>query len=224
MKSILLSCCIHSMILGLSIPMMYGQSFLDIRHFGIGAEYGYGKIQYYNDYTPAYVIGSDDHAHQYSPSYQIEVNGSWWLSPMFDFSLSMSHLTVTEKYENNLTPDWEGIGEDHLIQGFLHLTPGIKIKLPEDRFTIDLGIRLGTANLFGNTTIQGSSNSLGSLHADFGIESGFTILCSRKIAFEACWIEGLSKYDYTVSMPITSINYFKYRSFLFGINYLMYAK
>jgi len=211
------------MTLGLSIPISYGQSFLDRRHYSVSVEYGYGKIQYYDNHTPVYTIGSDENAPKYSPSWQIKLDGTWLLSHRFDFVFALSHLTITEKYSSNLSPDWEGFGEDHLIQGFLHITPAINIKLPDDRFKINLGFRMGMANLIGNTNIRGSSKSLGPLHADLCIETGFIVRCSNKLAIETNWIEGLSKYDYTVSMPVVFVNYFKYRSFLVGVKYLMNA-
>lgn len=210
--------------MGLSMHLMYGQSFLERRNYSISGGYGFGKIQYYVDYSPVYTIGSDRNAPKYSPSWQIKFEGTWWLTHIFDFSLGLSHTTITEKYENNLSPGWAGIGEDHLVQGFLHMIPCINIKLPDDRFKINLGLRFGTGSLIGNTFIRGTSNTLGSIGGDLCLESGFSILFGKKIAFETTWVEGLSRYDYVISMPVNSINFFKYRTFLFGLKYLFYAK
>lgn len=209
---------------GFWIAPVHGQSFLERTHYGISITYGYGKIQYYSDYIPVYVTGSNEDDPKYSPSWQIKMDGTWWMSNRLDLSFGICHVTITERYDDNLKPSWAGIGEEHLVQGFLHLSPSLNIKLPDDRFKINLGVRLGIPSFFGNTNIQGSSNALGKIHADICLENGFSLNLSKKFSIEVAWIEGISKYDYSVGMPVASIDYFKYRTFLFGIKYKLYAK
>ncbi len=209
---------------GLPMFKIHGQSFMERRHFGVSLAYGYGKIQYYSDYIPVYVIGSNADDPKYSPSWQIKLDGTWWMCKQLDISFAICHITITEKYDDNLKPSWAGIGEEHLVQSFLHLSPSVNIKLPDDRFKINLGVRLGIPSFFGNTSIHGSSNSLGGIHADVCIETGFSLALSKTIITEISWLEGISKYDYSVGMPVASIDYFKYRTFLFGIKYKLYAK
>ena len=207
----------------LSFGNIYSQEFFNNKNLSLAASFGLGKIQYYVDYTPVYIGAGDQEAIEYSPSWDIRMDKCFYLNSLLDFSIGLSLLTITEKTHNTAKPSWFGFNEKNLMQGFMHIIPEIKIKLPSDKFTFNLGLRMGTASFFGHTTARSSSNALGEINADFSLESGMAVTVSKRWSLECLWIQGLTKYDYAVTMPVQSVVFYKYHSFLAGVRYILKA-
>jgi len=202
---------------GLAFTESKSQSFFDAKNLSVNVNYGLGKIGYFVQYTPVYIIASNDDAVEYSPSWSFKLDQSFWLNDRFDFSLGVSHITITEKSDHTARPlDWLGFGEENITQGFLHLIPSFRIKLPDDRFTINLGIRIGAASNINSNGTRASSNSL--LHMDFASDLGTAVMISKRFSVEAGWVFGLTKYDFDDDLYTT---FFKYHSFQFGIRYIL---
>jgi hypothetical protein len=212
---------ISAIFVGLAFNSIKSQSFFDSKDLSFTASYGYGKIQFFLEHTPTYIGAADQNAVEYSPSWNFELEKSYWINDRFNFSLGLSHITITEKTNQTAKPDWFDISEKNLSQGFIHLTPSLNIRLPDERFSVNLGIRIGTASFFGSNDARESSHSLGTLHADIDSEFGVSVLLSKRFYIDAEWINGLTKYDYMVAVPVSSVTYFKYHSFQFGIRFII---
>ncbi len=203
--------------LSLTFNTVKSQTFFSSKDLSVSINYGYGKIGYYFMYTPAYIGAADDEAVEYSPSYSFKLEKSFWLNDRFDFSLGVSHITITEKSDHTARPlDWLGFGEENITQGFLHLIPSFRIKLPDDRFSINLGIRIGAGSNINSNGTRASSNSL--LHMDFASDIGTSVMISKRFSVEAGWVFGLTKYDFDDDLYTT---FFKYHSFQFGLRYIL---
>ena len=210
---------------GLAFNSIKSQSFFDSKNFSLTGSFGPGKILFYFDHTPTYISAADQEASEYSPSWSLKLDQSFWLNKRFDFSIGISYLTITEKTQQTAKPDWFKFNAKKLSQGFMHIVPSFQIKLPDERFVIKSGFRLGTASFIGSTSARNSSHSLGGLHADIDLETGASIRIYKRFHLEIGWIQGLTKYDYIITSPIVSEIYFKYHSFQFGIKYILrYAK
>lgn len=207
--------------LSLAFNTVKSQTFFSAKDLSFNINYGYGKIGYYFMYTPAYISAANNEAVEYSPSYSFKLEKSFWLNDRFDFSIGIGHLTVTEKTIQTAKPPWFDLSDKVLSQSFIHIIPSFRIKLPDDRFTINLGIRMGCAALIGGSEARDSSNSLGEFGADFDSECGASILISNKLFLEMAWIQGLTKYNYSVGTPEPYISFFKYHSFQFGLRYIL---
>jgi hypothetical protein len=205
----------------LAFADVYSQEFFSGKNLSLAASFGLGKIQFYHEYTPVYIGAGDEEAIEYSPSWDIRADKRFYINNLLDFSVGLSLLTITEKTHNTAKPYWFGFNEKNLMQGFMHIIPGIRVKLPSDKFTFNLGLRMGTASFFGHTTARPTSNALGEVYADFTLESGFALAVSKRWSVECLWMQGLTKYDYSVGMPVQSITFFKYHSFLAGVRYIL---
>lgn len=204
----------------LTFNSIKSQTFFSSKDLSFNINYGYGKIGYYFTHTPTYISVANNEAVEYSPSYSFKLEKSFWLNNRFDFSLGIGHLTITEKTQQTAKPPWF-FGENGLSQSFIHIIPSFRIKFPDERFTINVGIRMGCASLIGGSEARDSSNSLGEFGADFDSECGASIRISNKLFLEMAWIYGLTKYDYQVSTPEPYISFFKYHSFQFGLRYIL---
>jgi hypothetical protein len=203
---------------GLTFNTLKSQTFFESNDISLNINYGYGKIVYYFNYTPTYIGAANNEAAEYSPSWSFKVEKSFWLNDRFDFSLGLGHITITEKTRQTAKPDWFDNDDKSLTQGFFHIIPCIRVKLPDKRFSINLGLRMGTASFIGSSDARFSSNSFGELHADIDTEFGASILINKKLFLEAAWIHGLTKYDYFGAAPAT---FYKYHSFQFGLRYIL---
>jgi hypothetical protein len=201
--------------MGLTFNSIKSQSFFSGKNLSVTANYGTGKIVYFDDYTPRYIDGADQEAVDYSPSWSFSLQETFWLNDRFDFYFGLSHITITEKTHFTAKPSWFPYSEENLSQGFIHLTPGFKMKLPDDKFTINLGARMGFPNLIGNTKAE--------FQFDFCLESGASIRFANKLFFKPELIYGITKYDYGTSAPVFGVSYFKYHAFQLGIEYVLHA-
>lgn len=205
----------------LTINPLGSQTFFSSKDLSFNINYGFGKIGYYHIYTITYIGASDNKAVGYSPSYSFKLEKGFWLNNRFDFYLGIGHLTITEKSKQTAKPSWISFGSKELSQSFIHIMPTIKVKLHDERFTINLGLRMGTASFFGGSPARSTSNSLGRLYADFDSECGASIRIMNKLFMEIAWIHGLTKYNYTISTPVPNVSFFKYHSFQFGLRYII---
>ena len=205
---------------GLTFNSLKGQSFFSSKNLSISTTYGCGKIQYFFEHSPSIVFSADAKAIEYSPTWSFKIGKTFWLNDRFDFSIALSHITLSEKTKNTALPYWFGASDKIFTQGFFHFIPSIIVKLPDDRFNIKVGIRIGTANFIGNYLTRQSSNSF--LSSDNALESGSSIRIARRWFLEGDLVYGLTRYDYTVGMPIEAISYFKYHSFQLGIKYVLH--
>lgn len=201
------------LIIGLAQNIVLSQSFFSGKELSVFATYGLSRVQWYNDHIPRYPIGSDQDADGYSPSWSLGLEKNYYLNNFFDFSIGLSYLRVSETH-NVPKPGW--LQFDGNSQGFIHLKPTFHIKFPDDRFIINLGFRIG---FIDQASDRYSSNSFGDM--DMDLETGFTIPVLKKWSLRAEWIHGLTRYDYIISMPVESPNYYKYHSFQFGLNYII---
>ncbi len=192
------------------------------QHYSIQIGIGPGKIQYYDNYHPVFFGGPLDEDLKYSPSWSILVKSTWNLSQQLCFSLALSHLTITSTHETVL-PDWKGPYENKLTQGFIHILPAVSIMTPSKKFQYSIGMRIGTANPFGEAKARSSSHTLGSLHLDTGISNEFMYKLNNDFNFGIDWIEGLTYYEYYKDLVIgtneTYVSFFKYRAFQLKIEY-----
>lgn len=205
----------------LTFNSIKSQTFFSSKDISFNINYGYGKIGYYFMYTPTYIGAAGNDAVEYSPSYSFKLEKTFWLNDRFDFSLGLGHITITEKTTQTAKPGWFDFDDKVLSQSFVHFIPSFRIKLPDERFTINIGIRMGSASFIGGSDARDSSNSLGELHADFDSECGASIRISKKLFLEMAWIQGLTKYDYSVGTPEPYVSFFKYHSFQFGLRYIL---
>ncbi|MEP6794066.1 MAG: hypothetical protein ABJB16_07050 [Saprospiraceae bacterium] len=208
------------LIVGLTFNSVKSQSFFSSKNVSVSSSYGCGKIQYFADHSPSIVFSADPKVIEYSPSWSFKIGKTFWLNNRFDFSIALSHITLTEKSKNVALPYWFDFSEKHYRQGFFHIIPSIILKLPGDRFNIKVGLRLGTANFIGNYLTRQSSNSF--LSGDIALESGSSIRISKRWFLEGDLVYGFTRYDYTIGMPVEGISYFKYHSFQLGIRYILH--
>ena len=206
---ILLSLCIQT--------KAESQQYFSYR-IGLGA----GKIQYYDSFHPVFLSGPGNEDLRYSPAWTLSVKSNWIISKNFDFSIALSHLTLTSNNESVL-PNWRGFWENNLIQGFFHFAPAISLKLSDKQIRLNSGIRFGTASPFGSARARESSNSLRSLHADIGLTNEFQFRINKKFLLGIEWIEGLSYYDYSSGLVDGTndkyYSFFKYRTFQLTCEY-----
>jgi hypothetical protein len=197
------------------------------QYFSFGAGFGVGKIQYYENFHPVFLSGAEDEDLKYSPAWTFSAKSTWIISKNIDFSLALSHLTITSN-TGAVLPDWFGFNEEKLTQGFIHIVPAISIKTPDERFRLNSGIKFGTASPFGAAKARSSSHSLGSLHADIGLTNEFQYRINKYFRLGIEWIEGLTYYNYFEGeIPGTDEKYysfFKYRSFQLTVEYEINSK
>ncbi len=202
------------LLIGLTFNSLKSQSFFDSKSFVVNGMFGPGKISYYFKETPSYIVAADQDAVAYSPSWSLSIEKFYWLNSRFNFSLALSYLSVSKNTSRNHVPSWFDFNEK-LSQGFIHLIPNISMNLPDDNFRIIVGAGIGSI-----ISERESSNAVEDL--DFTIESGFSIKVIKQLFLEIKWIQGLTKYDYRVGMPVHIPTYFKYHSFQFGIQYVIH--
>jgi|GEM_PF-4395826 len=207
---------IFVLLLGLTFNLVKSQSFFNTKNLSFTANYGTGKIIYFFDYTPTFINSADQEAVEYSPSWSFSVQEDFWLNDRFDFYFGLSHITLKEKTHNTARPSWFPYSEENLTQGFIHLTPGFKVKLPDDKFTFNLGVRIGSPNLIGNTHAE--------FQFDMCLESGASIRFANRLFFRPALVYGLTKYDYATSAPVFGVRYFKYHAFQLGVEYILHEK
>jgi Outer membrane protein beta-barrel domain len=192
------------------------------KQISISANYGIGKIQFYNNFTPVYIQLAGQDAVEYSSSWSIDLDKLYNINKYFDLSLGLSYLVLTEKSNNTTTPPWFKFDAKHLSQDFLHLVPKLLLKFSEEKYVINFGVRLGTINFVGDLESRESSHSLGSVHADFAFEGGASYKLYNPLSLNIKWINGLTKYNYQVAFPDESVTYFKYHSFQVGLKYVIH--
>ncbi len=211
---------LFSFFIALAFNSLKSQSFFSSKNLSVSSTYGWGKIQYFFEHSPSTIAAADEKAIKYSPSWSFKIEKTFWLNKQFDFSIAFSHITMTEKSKNTALPYWFDYSDKHYTQGFFHFIPSICVKLPDDRFNLKVGLRLGTANFIGNYAARQSSNSF--LSGDIALDSGSSIRIAKRWFVEGNFIYGFTRYDYVIGMPVAAVSYYKYHTFQLGIRYILH--
>jgi hypothetical protein len=198
------------------------QLFLESKGSSISASFGLGKAQYFSNHTLVYLLAADDEAIKYSDSWSFSYDRIFFLTPHLDFSIGLSHLTIRERTRNTALPSWFIFSDKKLSQGFFHVVSGINIRLADDRFSPYLGLRSGIANFISKRHASEASNAFADL--DFAADVGISIKMIEHLKFNLKLIYGLTRYDYSITQPVVSHDYFKYHSFQLGLSYAYQSK
>ena len=197
------------------------------QYFSFRVGLGPGKVQFYENFHAIFLSGPGNEDIKYSPAWTFSGKSTWKIGENINFSLALSHITVTADKDAVRPPSWGGSYENNLNQGFIHLVPTLSLKGVNDRFCFNTGIRFGTASPFGDDArAKESSHSFG--NTDIGLTNEFQFRINKKFLIGIEWVEGLTYYDYfETTDPGTDESYysfFKYRSFQLTCEYEIKTK